>query len=95
MCFPHLKKVLEFIIEALSYSTAVITSNNTSLPEVGRAFATYWEHYEPKYMAQKVLEGIDRFQDQEFVENAKKHAQSFSWKNTAKQYLEVYNDILQ
>lgn len=94
--FPTLKEGFGIpIIEALSYSTAVITSNNTSLPEVGRAFATYWEHYEPKYMAQKVLEGIDRFQDQEFVENAKKHAQSFSWKNTAKQYLEVYNDILQ
>ena len=94
--FPTLKEGFGIpIIEALSYGTAVITSDNTSLPEVGRSFATYWKHYEPEYMAEKVLEGIDRFQDQEFVENAKKHAQSFSWKNTAKQYLEVYNDILQ
>ncbi|WP_442845221.1 glycosyltransferase family 4 protein [Leeuwenhoekiella sp. H156] len=93
--FPSLKEGFGIpVIEALSYGTAVITSNNTSLPEVGSTYATYWEHYEPKYMAEKVLEAMNRFNNKELVEKSITHANSFSWKNTAEQYLNVYNNIL-
>ena len=82
--------------EAMRFGKPVITSNNTSLPEIGGDIAFYWEHYDPEYMAQTVNQSIHTF-DQNKEQNSSKsiaHAQSFNWKNAAQSYIDVYRNIL-
>ncbi|MGB3776145.1 MAG: glycosyltransferase family 1 protein [Leeuwenhoekiella sp.] len=83
-------------IEAMSYGKPVFMSNSTSLPEIGGDKAFYWDHYEPKYMADVVQSGLNHYENnkQHLSEQYKDHANSFSWKDTAQQYLDVYKSLL-
>jgi glycosyltransferase involved in cell wall biosynthesis len=84
-------------IEAMRFGKPVFISNNTSLPEIGGEHSFYWDHYDPVYMANTVRSGMERFNNARgfyknwYVERAK----SFNWESTARQYLEVYQEILQ
>ncbi len=83
-------------IEAMQYGKTVFMSNNTSLPEIGLSLATYWDHYEPEYMAQTVINGLKYYNDNK-IELTKKliaHAQTFSLEKAAKEYIEVYKRVL-
>jgi len=84
-------------IEAMRFGKPVFISNNTSLPEVGGKHAFYWDHYEPKYMADVVKKGLAVFNKNKTIlsENYINHAKSFCWENAAKAYIEVYKDVLQ
>lgn len=95
--FPSLREGFGLpIIEAMRFGKPVFTSNNTSLPEIGGDIARYWDHYDPKYMAHTLLEGLKGIQinKKEYQVKAIKRANSFNWDIAAKQYLEVYNNLL-
>lgn len=83
-------------IEAMRFGKPVFLSNNTSLPEIGGEQSFYWDHFEPAYMAEVLKNGMDTFyahqNDYETWYIAR--AESFNWKETAKQYLDVYHTIL-
>ncbi|MFD1614327.1 glycosyltransferase family 4 protein [Gelatiniphilus marinus] len=83
-------------IEAMRFGKPVFLSNNTSLPEIGGKHAFYWNNFEPNYMAEILKEGLDTFKKNktELSQNYIKHAKSFNWNDTAKQYIEVYKSIL-
>jgi glycosyltransferase involved in cell wall biosynthesis len=83
-------------IEAMRFGKPIFISNNTSLPEIGGEHSFYWDHYDPKYMADTLKLGMARFHNaQEFYENWYiERAKSFSWETTAKQYAEVYRTLL-
>jgi glycosyltransferase involved in cell wall biosynthesis len=83
-------------IEAMRFGKPVFISNNTSLPEIGGEHSFYWDHYEPEYMANILKLGMARFHNaQEFYENWYiDRAKSFSWETTAKEYLKVYQQLL-
>ncbi len=83
-------------IEAMRFGKPVFLSNNTSLPEIGGEHAFYWNHFEPKYMAKVLKEGLNIFNKNktELSQNYIKHAKSFNWNDAAKQYIEVYKSIL-
>ncbi len=84
-------------IEAMRFGKPVFISNNTSLPEIGGEHSFYWDHYDPEYMANTVISGMERFNNaREFYQNWYiERAKSFNWESTARQYLEVYQEILQ
>ncbi|MGB3606293.1 glycosyltransferase family 4 protein [Psychroserpens sp.] len=84
------------VIEAMSLGIPVIISNKTALPEVGGTVANYFEHYEPKYMAAMVKTTLDDFNgdQQRHIALLKQQAATFSWKHTAKQYVEIYRSLM-
>ncbi|MDR6301430.1 glycosyltransferase family 4 protein [Mesonia maritima] len=83
------------VVEAMTFGTPVIISNKTSLPEVGGKAAQYFENYEPENMANVVKNTLKDFQlnPENYKKSLQNQAQKFSWKNTAKQYLTVYQEV--
>ena len=84
------------VVEAMSLGIPVFISNNTALPEVGGKVAHYWDHYEPKYMAKTVTDGLKDFKKniEKRQQELRSQASKFSSKNIAKQYIEVYKATL-
>ncbi len=83
-------------IEAMRFGKPVFLSNNTSLPEIGGKDAFYWNHYEPQYMATIVKKGLETYNEnkEELASKYIAHAKSFNWDETAKQYADVYRNLL-
>ncbi len=83
-------------IEAMRYGKPIFISNNTSLPEVGGEHSFYWDHYDPEYMAEIFKKGMQTFNANQnfYKEWYVSRAKQFNWNNTARQYLDVYQQIL-
>lgn len=85
------------IVEAMSFGIPVISSDRTSLPEVGGNAAYYWSHFDPEYMAEIVMQALnEHFENKEgSTKKLIKQSQKFSWKNAAKNYLDAYKEIVE
>ncbi|MFH6946274.1 glycosyltransferase family 4 protein [Flavobacterium sp. FlaQc-50] len=83
-------------IEAMSFGKPVFLSDKTSLPEIGGEMANYWSDFDPEYMKEVLLNGLDHFENNKnLIETEmKKRAASFDWKVAAADYLKIYKDIL-
>ena len=79
-------------IEAMSYGKPCFLSTNTCLPEIGGNMANYFiDMSDPEQMQSDFLEGLNRpIKTSDIIE----HACSFSWKKAAKQYVEIYEQML-
>ncbi len=83
-------------LEAMSFGKPVFLSNSTSLPEIGGEHSFYWDEFDPKYMADKFLAGMEKFSSNQafyqkwYVDRAK----TFNWNNACKSYIEVYKQVL-
>jgi glycosyltransferase involved in cell wall biosynthesis len=81
------------VIEAMHFGKPVFLSTHTSLPEIGGDAAFYFNSFEPEEM-QKVFEaGMNGF-DEQMQEKVRKHAMQFDWQEAAKQYLAIYDELL-
>lgn len=95
--FPSLREGFGLpVIEAMRFGTPVITSNNTSLPEVGGDIAYYFDRFDPEYMAQKILDSLEDFatDKERKISQSISRAQSFNWNTAAQSYIEVYRNLL-
>lgn len=83
------------ILEAMTLGAPVITSNTSSLPEVGGEAALYIDPHDYYELAQTMLKVIDNSTlRKEMIDKGKKQAQKFSWEKTAKTTIEAYRSIL-
>ncbi|MDZ7962345.1 MAG: glycosyltransferase family 1 protein [Aulosira sp. DedQUE10] len=82
------------VLEAMSLGTAVLTSNTTSLPEVGGGAVLY---VDPTNEAD-ILAGFTKLNDGKLREilkvNAQTQASKFSWMKAATQVTQAYIDVL-
>lgn len=82
------------LLEAMACGTPVITSNTSSMPEIGGKEAILINPENPNEMTEKMLQLEN---DQAFYDQQKKigleRAQLFSWRETAEQLLTVYNSV--
>ena len=83
-------------IEAMAYGKPIFLANRTSLPEIGGEFAFYWDNNDPESMAEVFREGMNRYQDKEqlYQLELRKRAESFDWRKTAQEYLQVYRSLI-
>lgn len=82
------------VLEAFQHGCPVITSNISSLPEVGGDAALYVDPKSVGDIAEKIMKLItnDNLRN-ELVEKGKKQVAKFSWEKTAKETLKVLEDV--
>jgi glycosyltransferase involved in cell wall biosynthesis len=82
------------VLEAMSFGAAVISSNTTSLPEVGGNAVLY---VDPANEIE-ILEAFEKLRDSNLRnylrEKSKQQSKQFSWPKTAEQVLQAYVDVL-
>ncbi len=84
------------VTEAMHFGKPLFLSNRTSLPEVGGDLAYYFEDFEPHSMKEVYDKGMKDFRENKpiLVRKLKERSLLFSWENAAKEYLEVYKNLL-
>ena len=82
------------LLEAMACGTPVITSNTSSMPEIGGPDAILINPEDPDEIAEKMLllERDEAFYQQQ-KEMGPKRAQYFSWQQTAEQLLNLYESV--
>lgn len=79
------------ILEAMSVRTPVVSSNTTSLPEVGGSAAVYFDPHETGSCINAIKKVLnDKSLQDKLIEKGEKRVKDFSWKKMAEQTLEVY-----
>jgi glycosyltransferase involved in cell wall biosynthesis len=82
------------VLEAMQYGCPVLTSNVSSLPEVGGDAAVYFDPTNTEEIAKKIdLVLSDEKLRKEMVEKGKIQVKKFSWEKTAKETLGVLEKL--
>lgn len=93
--YPSLRESFGIpLLEAMACGTPVITSNTSSMPEIGGPYAILINPEKPEEIAEMMLKletDVVFYQKQEEV--GLQRAKLFSWKQTAERLLELYEDI--
>ncbi|MEK7142592.1 MAG: glycosyltransferase family 1 protein, partial [Patescibacteria group bacterium] len=83
------------VLEALNFSTPVITSDTSSLPEVAEKAAILIDPKNPLELSSGMMRLLEHQNArEELVRFAKKQAQKFSWDKAARETLKVFEEIL-
>ncbi len=83
------------IVEALACGTPVVTSNLSSMPEVGGKAAVYVDPYNVGSIREGIEEVLSWSQEKRETveESCLAHARKFSWEKTARETLAVYKRL--
>ncbi len=82
------------VLEAMHFGKPVFLSSSTSLPEVGGGASYYFNGFEPEAMQAVFEKGMSDFNSHDRVALIKQQAASFSWEKAAREYLDVYRQVL-
>jgi len=82
------------LVEAMYYGKPVFSSKETSLPEVGGDAAYYFDSFDPAVMKQNFAAGMQHYQENLPVDKIKRRASQFTYDNTAKAFLELYEKLV-
>lgn len=83
------------VIEAMHFGKPVFVSTRTSLPEIAGNCAYYFENFDPTEMQRVFNAGLEDFHKNSPSPKIITHAESFNWNKTAKQYLQLYHEVLE
>ena len=83
------------VLEAMRYNCKVFSSRYTSLPEICKNHATYFDSFEPEEMANTINEGLANWdRNGELSLAAKEYSMSYNYDKYMKQYLTLYKELL-
>lgn len=83
------------LLEAMATGTPVVSSNTSSMPEVGGNAAVYFNPRDLGDFVDKIMMVLnDQKLRKSLIEKGQKRIKEFSWKKLAEQTLEVYEQIL-
>jgi glycosyltransferase involved in cell wall biosynthesis len=82
------------VIEGLAAQIPVVTSNTTSLPEVGGNIPYYFDPHSPDELAAVLADIATNGVPNERIESGLERAKSMSWRKCLEGVYEVYNQVL-
>ena len=83
------------VVEAMTFGKPLFLSNRTSLPEIGKDLAFYFNHFEPEHVRQVFQEGIAIYNQNGLAQKIKDRGKAFNWEEKAAEYCRVYESLLQ
>lgn len=94
--YPSLRESFGIpILEAMASGAPLICSNTSAIPEIAGEDACYVNPSNPEDIAEKIEEVLkNNSLRNQLVEYGYKRAAMFSWKKTANELLELYNEII-
>lgn len=82
------------VVEAMAFGKPLFLSNRTSLPEIGRDVAFYFNDFTPGNMMKVFKEGMLAFKENGLVDKIIKRGNDFNWQEKAKEYIRVYRSLM-
>lgn len=83
------------VLEALAWGIPVISSNSTSLPEVGGDEALYFDPTSPEELAVQLAQVAQSGMPEGWSEKARARAARFSWRASLEGVFSVYQELLE
>jgi glycosyltransferase involved in cell wall biosynthesis len=96
LAFPSLEEGAGLpVLEAMASRLPVVTAATSCLPEMAGDAALYADPHEPREIAEKIRMAVeDAGMRDALVQKGLERARRFTWRETARQTLEVYEDVL-
>lgn len=93
--YPSLRESFGIpMLEAMGCGVPVITSNTSSMPEVAEDAAHIIDPFKPEEITQGIIKILENKEYANMlIEKGLNRSKEFSWKNMAKQVLELYNKM--
>lgn len=83
------------VLEGMACGVPVVTSNVSSMPEVGGEAAIYFDPYDENNMAEKIALVLnDKQLRKEMINKGLEKVKEYSWDKCAKETLKVYEEVL-
>jgi glycosyltransferase involved in cell wall biosynthesis len=82
------------VIEAMQFGKPVFLSTATSLPEVGGDAAFYFPDFAADVVQHVYAEGMKTYESTPRADAIRQQATRFSWEESARQYLAVYQSLM-
>ncbi len=83
------------VIEALSYRRPVVSSQMTSLAEIGSNHVFFLDSFEPQHIADRIRTAVREYAEHpELADASSEYAMSFSYDKHMNRYLEIYRSLL-
>jgi glycosyltransferase involved in cell wall biosynthesis len=96
LLFPSFEEGFGFpVLEAMANGLPVVTSNTSSIPELGGEAALYADPNDPCAIASQVVQAVEHPAVRErMIADGFTRAREFTWRRTAEQTLRVYEELL-
>lgn len=96
LLFPSLEEGFGFpVLEAMAHGLPVVTSQTSSLPEIGGDAALYVDPLDVDGIAAQAARAVeDETLRRELIEKGRARARQFTWRRAAEAVLKVYEDVL-
>lgn len=83
------------VLEAMRFNAKVFSSRFTSLPEVCKNHATYFDSYVPEEMAATIKEGIAQWsKNSEEAKAAREYSLGYTYSKYTQTYINLYKKML-